>query len=437
MTALQRKNDGVLKAPQSLIHISHEISHLQVKILYSFIQIYNSISNKVDSRRIDNDDFFEINIKEISKKVGRNLTYSELLEHIETLENVKMTVNILQKDKLEIQTMSMISETKIKITENSSSIKILFPTYVLKRLKGDYEKPMFSQLNWDVFSSFKSKYACIIYKLCNDYRGTFQTKEMTFEFLREYLGVPDGMYQVPSDFKKWCIDKPVAEINGSEICDIIVETQFAKIGRSYSSVKFLISPAPIIQKTIDFTAQETTLTYEPEEFTISDKQVETLVKEGFSDAEITAFLKRCDKYISEKKAAGSTVKPFSILATALKDPVSWGINEYRLNVDKKAKDKALIQKQAAETAKIRAEEEQEKREQEAKIQNYRVTFDLLSDEKKEEFVEFFKAKLENAIFIGMFEKEFKKLSYEALLLPCFGNSSFEALELFIGDVELD
>jgi plasmid replication initiation protein len=86
----------------------------------------------------------------------------------------------------------------------------------------DQPRAIFQLINWRIFDHFTGKYEAILYKLCRDYAGVRRTPYFTVQELRDYMGVGEKEYPLFKDFNKWCITKAAANINDSEIADIVV-----------------------------------------------------------------------------------------------------------------------------------------------------------------------------------------------------------------------
>lgn len=228
-----------VKAPQAIIHIKHTISLRQYKLWLILLQHYKD--GLLESREADEDGFYRMEKSALVELFGYEPTKDELRADLEKLRREPIIVNYLEKDGTPTQHgMGFVSEWKI----STKAIRYKVPSLLMKVMQGlDQPKAIFQLINWQIFDHFTGKYEAILYKLCRDYVGVRRTPYFTVQELREYMGVREKEYPLFKDFNKWCIAKAIANINDSELADIVVTsvpTVDKKNGRTVLGLYFQV-----------------------------------------------------------------------------------------------------------------------------------------------------------------------------------------------------
>ena len=103
-----------------------------------------------------------------------------------------------------------ISEWEI----SDASLGFTFPTFLSDLVRNmDYNNDMFMKLNWSIFNAFTGKYEALVWKLCRDFAGSGQTKDLALPALREYFGLRDNEYQEFKDLNKFVISGPAKRVS--------------------------------------------------------------------------------------------------------------------------------------------------------------------------------------------------------------------------------
>ncbi len=233
---ISKKSSSILKTPQSLIHIKHNMTILQYKYWIIFLHhIKDQVLNKVAP---DKHGYHYISFDEITDFLGYTPKKSEVYTDLKRLRNYEVEYNVLEKD----GEKAKVVEGFLRAASVSSKRigYVLPPIFVDAILELDGAKNIFQLLNWEIFNSFNGKYEAIIYKLCKDYVGVGRTPYMTVEEYREYVGLKEDEYKQFFELNRWTLSKPTKAINKSEISDISVSVEFERKGRKVIGLRFLV-----------------------------------------------------------------------------------------------------------------------------------------------------------------------------------------------------
>jgi hypothetical protein len=133
--------------------------------------------------------------------------------------------------------------------ENEAIVKLVFSSAIIPLITRLEEQ--FTSYELKQISGLSSAYAVRLYELLIAWRSTGKTPIIKLKEFRQKMGVLDGEYTRSDNFKKWVIEKPIAQIN--EHTDITVKVEQHKTGRTISgfSFKFKQKQQPKIEKPVN------------------------------------------------------------------------------------------------------------------------------------------------------------------------------------------
>jgi hypothetical protein len=404
----------VIKTPQSIVHIKHNISLRQYKYWVLLLRFYREFFEA--GEKPDQKGFYSVPIAKIADYIGYEPVKTELKPDFEALRKEPIIINFLDKDgKKATHGMGFISEWKI----TSKTIAFRIPSFIEDVMQGDSEtKNIFQLLNWNIFNSFNGKYEAIIYKLCKDYIGVKNTPYMTISEYREYIGLRENEYTEMRNFTRRCITNPIASINKNELSDIEVSVEYRRSGRKVEGLYFKVKERK--QTAIPFPEFEPHKAFAFAKVSISvqdqHKYLETMLPE-----EIEATIERSNEWAEDLKKQGKKVQMGAIYNKAFLE--RWGIqflDQKQVENEIKAKE---LEKKKTEQAKIQAEKEDEKNK-EIRIKTIFAKFEELPDSEKKAMIE---TSIEKAV--GM-EKDLMNKAYSKFgIESCKNSSPFRGLFL--------
>ncbi|WP_432709721.1 replication initiation protein [Pedobacter sp.] len=367
---------NIVKTDQSFVHIKHNITIRQYKFWHLIIKSFGEqLENGIEP---DSNGFFYQSIKEISDFIGYEVVRSELKNDLEGLRVAPIVVNYLEKDGLPAEHfMGFISEYKVL----SKRVGFRLPSVIENIVRNKQQnQQMFLLLNWNIFNSFSGKYEAIIYKLCRDYIGIGRTPNFTLEKYREYMGIEETEYKEFKELNRWVIKKPVAELNKSELCDIEIDVEFEKKGRSVVGLHFKVKYARQnllnLPLTLDDSAFKDTLINIP----VPDQRK---YLDQFESKEIYESIARANAYINDLKSKGKEAKIGAIYHKAISE--RWGLTQLEEGILKQRENEEKLKKQNQEKQK---QKDQELEEAQRKEQDEKLLFEFLAmdDETKHHFI---------------------------------------------------
>ena len=233
---------SAVRVAQSLIHIQHNISLQQYKIWLILLRYYQA--NLHNMRVFDDNGFCVISNIEIAESLNvTQQSLQKMLDNLNAIRKETLVLNYLNKDNMGVSRVTgFLSE--FEIHQETATVGFKLPTIVQDVLLTENLglKQWFLLLNWGIFSSFNNKYEAIIYKLCKDYQGVGKTRVLDLDMLREYLGLKADQYVSFKELNRKCIKLPVENLNAHEICDIDVDVEYIKRGRTVTGIRFVVSP---------------------------------------------------------------------------------------------------------------------------------------------------------------------------------------------------
>lgn len=367
---IKNQKPVVLKTPQSIVHIKHNISLRQYKYWVLLLRFYREFFEA--GQEPDQKGFYTVPIAKVGEYLGYEPVKTELKPDFEVLRKEPIIINFLDKDgKKAMHGMGFLSEWKI----TSKTIAFKIPSFLEDVMRGDSEtKNIFQLLNWDIFNSFNGKYEAIIYKLCKDYIKVKNTPYMTISEYREYIGLKENEYTETRDFTKRCISNPILSINKNEISDIEVSVEYRRSGRKVEGLYFKVKERK--QTSIPFPEFEPHPAFAYAKVSISiENQHEYL--EIMPPEEIEATIERANIWLDDKKKLGENPAIGGIYKKAFKD--RWGLEYLEQRKIEKAES---IKKLEAIKQKETEEEKTEKARLEKKAM-YQKAFDSFMELPKE------------------------------------------------------
>ncbi len=352
MNSIEKKEEGKIKVPQSVIHIKHTISLLQYKIWLVILQKYRDFYKS--NKDLTEDGFYKFPKKDLDNLLDYQIDKRILRKDLEKIRQEGIIISYLEKGGEKVtHGMGFISQWKV----TNKTIWIDLPPFLKNVMEGlETEKAIFQLINWKIFNHFSGKYEAIIYKLCNDYVGIGRTPYMTVQKIREYMGMKENDYPAFFEFNRRIIKNPVNKINKSDISDIEIEIRYQKNGRKVEGLFFLVK------------RKKQNLSLFPEtEKIISLEHIEKMIDLGISPNKAkqlekkygTDNLIRNIKLVEQKKKKGEISKSVSgYLITAIKDDLALG-----QELSEQKEKERLKKEQEKKLAKEKQKEQKSKKEE--------------------------------------------------------------------------
>jgi hypothetical protein len=374
---LVRANPSIIKTPQSIIHIKHNVSLLAYKHWVLLLQDLREQIEADEPTEAGGVRF--ISMSKLSERLGYTPSKKDLWECFRSLKNQDLAINFLDKDGHKAKYgAGFISEWSI----TSNRIGYKFPSFLELVMSGDDEaKKIFQLLNWNIFNSFTGKYEAIIYKLCKDYIGIGRTPYMTVEDYREYIGLSDGDYPATRDFNKRCVNDPIRAINKNELSDIVVSVEFRNHGRKIEGLWFKSELKKQTQLPFEEFKQHPAFDYAKISI---DPEDQTKYLEKYTPQQVQAIIERANDYAQEVKAKGKKENLSGLYKKAFIE--GWGLDNLEAKREEKANKKVLIEQQKAEGVKT---QQQAKTETQEAIESKKrlEAFELLSETEKNDILQ--------------------------------------------------
>lgn len=376
---LVRANLSIIKTPQSIIHIKHNVSLLAYK---HWLLLLQDLREQIEADEPPQEGGIRfISMTKLSEKLGYTPSKKDLWECFRSLKNQDLAINFLDKDGHKAKYgAGFISEWSI----TSNRIGYKFPSFLELVMSGNDEaKKIFQMLNWSIFNSFTGKYEAIIYKLCKDYIGVGRTPYMTIEEYREYIGLSENDYQSTDDFNKRCVKNPILSINKNDISDIIVSVEYKRMGRKIIGLWFKAESKK--QTQLPFEEFKPHPAFDYAKISIPPEQ-QAKYLETYTPEQVKAIIDRANDYTQDVKAKGKKANIAGIYKMAFTE--NWG-EHYREQKQLEAKQEKEIQ-QVKEAEKVK--ENKEATEAEARKKRLVAHWETLTHEEK---TELFKLGLNN------------------------------------------
>lgn len=374
---LVRANPSIIKTPQSIIHIKHNVSLLAYKYWFLLLQDLREQIEADQPTEAGGVRF--ISMEKLSERLGYTPCKKDLWESFRALKNQDLAINFLDKDGHKAKYgAGFISEWSI----TSNRIGYKFPSFLELVMSGNDEaKKIFQLLNWSIFNSFTGKYEAIIYKLCKDYIGVGRTPYMTIEDYREYIGLSENEYEQFFRLNEWTIKKPIASINENELSDITVSVDFRKDGRSVVGLYFKAELKKQTQLTFKEFKQHPAFEYAKVSINPEDQ---TKYLERYTSEQVQAMIERANDYAQELKEKGKKENLSGIYKKAFAE--GWGLDNLEAKKLETAKKEQQREQKKQELANAKQEESKETPEAMATRQSLE-TFAVLKEEEKTDILQ--------------------------------------------------
>lgn len=165
--------------------------------------------------------------------VHRNGAYKALKDACDDLFARQFSYQSLS-EKGNIQNHKARWVSEVIYVENEAIVKLVFSSAIIPLITRLEEQ--FTSYELKQISGLSSAYAVRLYELLIAWRSTGKTPIIHLEEFRQKMGVLDGEYTRSDNFKKWVIEKPIAQIN--EHTDITVKVEQHKTGRTITGFSF-------------------------------------------------------------------------------------------------------------------------------------------------------------------------------------------------------
>jgi len=284
--------DGAFKKEFKL----YNISPTEIDLMNSF---YYEIRKRIIQNKIaipeDGSTVFEFQFKQISDMIGKykHGEYAKILEHLDSLANLKMVINVLGKNK-DVDVFAItnfLQEIKIskhKTTE-TKKVKLTMSNTLINSFL--CREKLFAKMFLKLQLSLTSKYSKLLYEILKDYVGIHK-KELSMENLINLLNVTTENQTKWLYFNQNILKKTVSEIN--EKTDIIVSYEPIK-EKKEGQRKQVTSVLFQIDKQTDSRLQELGLIQPSMDsqpfYNKSKTKLDSLVKNGYKVADIDSWIK--------------------------------------------------------------------------------------------------------------------------------------------------
>lgn len=373
---IARVSPSIIKTPQSIIHIKHNVSLLAYKHWVLLLQDLRE-QIKADTPPEAGGVRF-ISMAKLSEHLGYTPSKKDLWECFRSLKNQDLAINFLDKDGHKAKYgAGFISEWSI----SSNRIGYKFPSFLELVMSGDNEeaKQIFQLLNWNIFNSFSGKYEAIIYKLCKDYIGVGRTPYMSIEDYRDYIGLADGEYEQFFELNRWTITNPIKSINKNDLSDIKVEVHQKRSGRKVLGIYFTSELKQQIK--IPFEEFKPHPAFDYAKVAIAPEE-QTKYLEQYTPEQVQAIIDRANEYGEELKGKGKQSKLGGIYKTAFAE--GWGLDriEEKKNEQKEREERAKKHQEKEDQERKKADHERTEKE---KINKKILELEGLPQEQKDAF----------------------------------------------------
>jgi len=228
------KNEVTFPKNSAIIQMSNKISAVQRKSLNTLIYY----AQKQLNEHSPIDYAFKINADTILKTIGLGEKNHEYLKrYLEELQNIKVTYNILNKDKKRKWGSFVILAG---FEYESGSITYSFPHQILNAI---IDPKIYAYIDLVIIKGLKSKYAISLYELSQDYKKTGTTPKMTISKFKELIGVNKDKYKknIPM-LRKAVLEQACKELNSNSKINFLVDYKLFKTGKKYTDIRFFIKP---------------------------------------------------------------------------------------------------------------------------------------------------------------------------------------------------
>jgi hypothetical protein len=345
-------SEPVLKKHVGLIHCENKLSFLQRKICNVFL--FHALDG------IENKEIHQIPLNQLCSLIGYRSNDIHLIKKsIKGLISTIMEWNLLDDSKF----LNEANFSKDAVSWNASALLagasiergVISYSYSpqIKSVLSSLE--IYGRINLFVQAKFNSNYSLVLYENCIRFKNISKTAWFKLDLFRSLMGLIGKKYESFKELKRNVITIAIDEINKKS--DIKVEPEYRKVGRTITSIRFLIfenenyKPAfKRAPRSLDVTVNHelthsSLLAILASDFGMQEKQAQGLLLNYSADymAEKIALVKRSKKI----------EKPGAYLVAALK-------NDYKEN-EKIRRDKQesrgvinTYQRETSEASQVRS-----------------------------------------------------------------------------------
>lgn len=223
------KKEIKLAKHSALIQMSNKITAVQRKALNAMIYF----AKKQLREKSPVSYSFIINADILLEAIGLGEeNYKYLKEHLEELQRIRVSYNLLDKDKTRVWGSFVILAG---FEYKDGVITYSFPHQIMDAI---IDPNIYAYIDLVIVKGLKSKYSIALYELLQDYVNLHPPK-MTIKQFRELMGVEEGKYKTTvSMLRKNVIERAANEINENDKIDFAVDYELKKTRRTISHIIF-------------------------------------------------------------------------------------------------------------------------------------------------------------------------------------------------------
>jgi plasmid replication initiation protein len=164
--------------------------------------------------------YYSVDIDHIKRYTAIQKTY-QVIECIEALSGLKVTYNVLNKDKNKVWgTFCLISHAEIE----NDVMMFTLPQTVIET----FERPeIYASIDIAIIMGLKSKYAIVLYEMLQDYKNLGKITIKLREF-RTLMGIGEDEYKRFADFNKRVLTTAIEEVKEKTPFNVKVTTLIKK-----------------------------------------------------------------------------------------------------------------------------------------------------------------------------------------------------------------
>ena len=222
--------NGLVVKDNALINASYNLDLVEQRLILLAI-----IEARESGKGINANDPLTVHAESYINQFGvhRNTAYQALKDACDDLFERRFSYQSLS-EKGNIQNHKARWVSEVIYVEQEAIVKLIFSSAIIPLITRLEEQ--FTSYELKQISGLSSAYAVRLYELLIAWRSTGKTPIIHLEEFRQKMGVLDGEYTRSDNFKKWVIEKPIAQIN--EHTDITVKVEQHKTGRTITGFSF-------------------------------------------------------------------------------------------------------------------------------------------------------------------------------------------------------
>lgn len=223
------KKELVVK-DNALINASYNLGLVEQRLILLAI-----VEARESGKGITADDPLMVRAESYVSRFGvhRNAAYKALKDACDDLFARQFSYQSLN-EKGSVQNHKARWVSEVIYIEGEAAVKLVFSSAIIPLITRI--EVHFTSYDIKQVSGLSSAYAVRLYELLISWRKTGKTPMIPLEDFRKKMGVLDGEYTRSDNFKKWVIEKPIAQIN--DHTDITVKYEQHKTGRTISGYSF-------------------------------------------------------------------------------------------------------------------------------------------------------------------------------------------------------